>query len=59
MVTEHLQPRSVAELERLQARAPRRGDGVAELGRVVEPDAFQAEVGEAGEHAAGVSVGWW
>ena len=60
-MTEHLQPRSVAELERLQARAPRRGDGVAELGRVVEPDTFQAEVGEAGprENAppASASVG--
>ena len=38
----------------LQARAPRRGDGVAERRRVLELDAFQPEVGEAGEDAGDV-----
>ena len=49
--SEPFQPTGVEEPELLQARAPRRGDGVAEI--AVEPDAAQIEAGEAGEHAGG------
>jgi len=45
------QPTGVPDLEDLQAGAVRRGDGVAELGWIAEPDTFQDEGGKLVEHA--------
>jgi hypothetical protein len=47
------QPTGVADGELLQARAPRRGHGVAERAGAVEPDAAKVDPGEPGEDAGG------